>query len=280
MSRDSPTSSADAGRDDRTVRAYGQTAVDRLQETAVAVTGVGGVGSIIAVQLARLGVDRLVLIDPDTVEESNLPRVAGSSAYGVGEPKVDAVALHVGAAAPQVDVDRVQHRVEDAPDALWDVDFVVAGVDRVSARIWLTEYCVDHALPYVDAGSVIHADRGAVTMRGYVQTVLPGETGCLDCMDRLDRERARLEQMSEEEVEEQMRQGYVPDDFLEPEPAVIHLNGVVASLAVQQVVAVVVPNRDPTGLIRYDADEPELTAMETTPVDRCPICGDGGDRCR
>jgi len=59
--------------------------------TSACVVGVGGVGSWVALDLALLGVERLVLVDPDTVEESNLNRTPFKS-WHVGLPKVTALA--------------------------------------------------------------------------------------------------------------------------------------------------------------------------------------------
>ena len=54
-----------------------------LQASKVAVVGLGGVGSLVAEQLARLGVGNIVLIDPDEIESSNLSRVVGATRVDV-----------------------------------------------------------------------------------------------------------------------------------------------------------------------------------------------------
>jgi molybdopterin/thiamine biosynthesis adenylyltransferase len=166
--------------------------------------------------------------------------------------------------------------VQDVEDWTGAVDVIVGAVDRVSARLYLSQCSARSETPYVDAGCVIHGDDGVVeAMRGYVQVTVPGETACPDCLGRLDRDRARLEQMSDAEQAAMVDRGYVDGDILESEPSIIHLNAVTASIAVQQVVHLTGGAGDIPGLIRYDAVEYGVSAMQTAPTDRCPTCSHG-----
>ena len=61
----------------------------------IAIVGVGGTGSAVAVQLARMGVASLTLLDRDTIDESNLSRVYGSKKKDVGKPKVGVLKKHL-----------------------------------------------------------------------------------------------------------------------------------------------------------------------------------------
>jgi molybdopterin-synthase adenylyltransferase len=72
--------------------AHGQAALRRLR---VGVIGLGGIGSLVSLQLAHLGVGALVLIDGDLVEASNLSRIAGATKDDVGRShKVDVAARY------------------------------------------------------------------------------------------------------------------------------------------------------------------------------------------
>jgi molybdopterin/thiamine biosynthesis adenylyltransferase len=227
---------------------------------------------MVAEQLGRLGVGRLVLIDPDVVEESNLPRIVGAIPEQVGQEKVNVLEQHLQLGTPDTEIVTVSDRVQNAEDQLADVDVILAGVDRVSARIFLNEYAVSQQIPYIDAGCIIHSDNGLpMAMRGYVQTVVPNGA-CLDCLGRLDIERARLEHMDREEVEAQVRAGYVPEDFLNPEPSIIYLNGVVASIAVNKAVGLVTGRELESDLIRYDGLQEDLARMKARPSEECPTC--------
>jgi molybdopterin-synthase adenylyltransferase len=78
-----------SGKYERQIRAFGKEGHDKLSSLTVAIVGTGGTGSIIAQQLAHLGVNKFYLVDPDFLEESNLNRVVGTTHLDVGKPKVD-----------------------------------------------------------------------------------------------------------------------------------------------------------------------------------------------
>ena len=76
---------------DRQVRLFGAAGQQQLSRCRVAVIGLGGIGSLVAEFLARLGVGSFVLIDPDLLEPSNLSRVVGATLADAAHrtPKVD-----------------------------------------------------------------------------------------------------------------------------------------------------------------------------------------------
>jgi hypothetical protein len=78
----------------RHAQLFGSGTTRRLREMAVAVVGCSGTGSPVIEQLARLGIGRLVLVDPDRVEEKNLNRILNATredAY-LKRPKVEVMA--------------------------------------------------------------------------------------------------------------------------------------------------------------------------------------------
>jgi len=79
---------------DRQVRAFGLAGQQALAGLTVGIAGCGGTGSVVAEQVLRLGVGKVIVIDPDRVEESNVTRVYGSTAHDARRtvPKVDLVA--------------------------------------------------------------------------------------------------------------------------------------------------------------------------------------------
>ena len=89
---------------DRQVRAFGAAGQQRLGDTRVAIIGLGGTGSIAAQQLVHLGVRKFVLIDPDTIEVTNLNRVVGATAQDVGASKVSVAARYIKSFSSEADV--------------------------------------------------------------------------------------------------------------------------------------------------------------------------------
>lgn len=280
---------AHAERDDRTVRALGADGQRRLRNATVGIVGVGGLGSLVAEQLARLGVEELVVIDPDDVEESNLSRLAGAYDHHVGAPKVTTIREHLWkVGADGISLRAIQGRVEEHAEELDDCDVVVGCVDSVAARSFCNEYAVKQLTYYVDAGvridieDVPDADDGPATddrtveMTGYVHLVAPGSNACFDCLGRHDRTASWIERMDDDALAASRERGYLEDDDLAPEPAVVHLNGLCASKTVSILVDLMTGGAVPPDFVRYEDHDHEMTALTTEPSDACPTCGTDG----
>lgn len=140
-----------------------------LFRSAVAVIGCGGLGGYIIEELARLGVGRLEVIDPDCFEEHNLNRQILSSIANLGTAKVDSAVLRVAEINPAVAV--VPHKcsfsAENGFDLLNGCDVVVDALDTIPVRLELAETCCRMNIPLV---------HGAIAgWFGQLTTQLPGE---------------------------------------------------------------------------------------------------------
>jgi hypothetical protein len=79
----------DEERFSRSYLALGKEGQVALQSTRVCIVGLGGIGAHVAQQLSYLGVEHVVLIDPDVIEASNLNRIVGAVPSDIGRSKVD-----------------------------------------------------------------------------------------------------------------------------------------------------------------------------------------------
>jgi molybdopterin/thiamine biosynthesis adenylyltransferase len=275
----------DTSRYDRSIRALGEDGQKRLADTHIALIGAGGLGSIMAQQFARYGIGHLTIIDDDRVEKSNLPRLFGAYDYHIDRPKVEAIKEQLWRDNPGIEVTAIQDRVENTEDALKDVDLIVAGVDKASTRIWLNVFAVQHLIPYVDAGVVIKLEDGPgkteqerriSTMEGYIQFIQPGANGCMNCIDRTDPEQAYIDELSEEELEEQIERGYIDETALSPVPAVAPLNGQIAAKTVQLVAKHLTGYAPPENFLRIETVDNTVNQLTTRPRSGCTICGEHG----
>ena len=96
----------------RTQMLLGETAMQRLQSSHVAVVGLGGVGSWCAEALARSGVGRLTLLDEDTVSVSTLNRQCVALHSTLGRPKAAVLAQRIADISPGTAVRPLQARYE------------------------------------------------------------------------------------------------------------------------------------------------------------------------
>ncbi|USZ68532.1 ThiF family adenylyltransferase [Halorussus salilacus] len=272
------TAAIDADLHDRSLRLLTEPGQQRLAATTVAVVGTGGLGFSLTKQLARLGVQHLVLIDPDTVERSNLNRLTGATVWDVGRQKVTVLAQQLHDTGLDLTVETVPDPVEDATDALTDCDVVVGTVDQVSTRSVLNQYCVRHLRYYIDAGTVIRtADEEQVTaIEGIVQLVAPGASACYACLDRADPERARREQLSTAQLDAEVAEGYIEESALAPDPAVVTLNGTIASQAAAVFARLAAGYASPPDMVRYEELDTQLQELVTHRDSSCPTCGEEG----
>lgn len=155
----------------------------RLSGTEIIVLGVGAVGSWVATQLCQSGVNRLVLVDNDTVEASNLNRSL-YTLHDVGRYKVDALAQRLQGINPRISVRSLRQKVTDADNLACLLQ------DAESPSVVVN--CADS--PSVDATSAMVDAACRTTHTAYViaggynlhlsligMTVLPGQSACYHC---------------------------------------------------------------------------------------------------
>ena len=125
----------------------------KLANSCVAVVGCGGLGGYIAEELVRLGVGRLVLIDGDRLEVSNLNRQIMATELNLGQWKVDAALERLQSVNSEVQVDVIKGWFEEekGPELLRGVDLVCDALDSLPARVALERVCHQMELPLVYA---------------------------------------------------------------------------------------------------------------------------------
>jgi molybdopterin-synthase adenylyltransferase len=259
---------------DRQVRAFGREGQLVLQSLKVAIVGLGGTGSVAAQQLAHLGVGSLILIDADTIEESNLNRVVGSNKGLVGKYKTDASATMIQEIAPSTRLEVLRNTAicEDGRRLLRAVDAIFICTDSHSSRAFLAELAYQYLIPAFDVGTSINAIDGRVTaVTGRTQMLAPG-LPCLLCANALDARAIREELMTPEEraADPYFNSGGVH------QPAVISLNSTMVSLAVTMFLAAFVGIPGKARWQSYDAVAGTVRVFGTAADSDCPVCGNSG----
>lgn len=161
----------------RILDGVGEDGQQRLARAAVAIVGVGGLGSPVALYLAAAGVGRLALIDDQQVELSNLNRQILFEECDVGRPKVEAAAGRLLLLDPDVQIESRHEniRASNVAALFADYDVVVDGTDSFETKFLLNDAAILSRKPLV---------HGAVLQwTGQVLTVLEGGP-CLRCLFR------------------------------------------------------------------------------------------------
>jgi len=260
----------------RQVLAWGNLGQNRLTMAHAAVVGAGGTGSQVAVQLAHLGVGRLTLVDFDVVERSNLSRLLGTTPADVGRSKVDVLASAVQAVNPGLAVHTFAASVIDVdPLSLADADVVICATDGHGSRALLTEMAQQYLLPVVDLGVNVVPTQGAVRAGGQVRVLRPGR-GCLHCAGTLDPALIREEYLTDAQRTDEERRGYLRG-VIAPAPAVMALNGVVASLACLEVCQLLAGFLgSASDRVLYRAHRRAVTTASIPSDPACYACGTDG----
>ena len=110
----------------------------RFSSATVAVCGLGGLGSNIAIALARAGIGKLLLIDFDRVDMTNLHRQQ-YKANQIGRYKADALAENLSEIAPYTEIQTVTAKIteENFTDILKDTDIVCEAFDNAESKAML-----------------------------------------------------------------------------------------------------------------------------------------------
>ncbi|MGM0578511.1 MAG: ThiF family adenylyltransferase [Myxococcota bacterium] len=140
------------------------------------VIGAGGLGCPVVASLSEAGVGRIVLVDHDVVEPSNLQRQVLFGLADVGRPKVEVAAERVAARWPGTRVVPRRDRLGDANvDALMrEADVVVDATDDPEARFRINDRALAHRVPAVIAG--------VIRFEGLVVAVPAGRGPCFRCL--------------------------------------------------------------------------------------------------
>jgi tRNA A37 threonylcarbamoyladenosine dehydratase len=136
-------------------RLYGAGALERLRRAHVAIIGTGGVGSWTAEALARSGVGRITLIDPDEICVTNSNRQLPALAGTFGRLKITVLAERLRLIHPELEVIEVPSffTTSNASTLLaGGFDVVVDGIDDVKLKALLIALCRDLRLPLVVSG--------------------------------------------------------------------------------------------------------------------------------
>jgi molybdopterin-synthase adenylyltransferase len=149
-----------------------------LQTKTAVIAGVGALGSALAHQLTRAGIGRLILIDRDVVEKSNLQRqtlfIEKDSEDMI--PKVIAAKERLNAINSSVNIETHFKQItgHNAETLLKDADVVLDGTDNFETRYILNDVCMKNNIPYVYGG--------VAGSTGTVAVFLREKTCCLRCL--------------------------------------------------------------------------------------------------
>ncbi|HXH16385.1 MAG TPA: molybdopterin-synthase adenylyltransferase MoeB [Sphingomonas sp.] len=233
------------------LKEFGGTGQARLKAASVVIVGAGGIGSPAIQYLAAAGVGRLILIDDDHVEPSNLQRQTIFTTADTGIAKVDAAAAAVRRINPHVATESHRVRLDSGNVAglLGGADVVLDGCDNFATRFLVADAAYALRIPLVSA-AVGQFEGQLATYRGW-----EADKPCYRCFVGEDPERAET--------------SCAEDGVLGP------VTGVIGSLAALEVLRAIAPfGDDPAGkLLLIDLLAPRFRPLHLRKDPACIGCG-------
>ncbi len=136
----------------RTQTLLGTQKMDKLEHATVAILGLGGVGGSAAEAVCRMGVGKIVLVDHDTVDLSNLNRQLFATADMVGQSKCLAARKRLLSINPELQLRCYEEFfLPENADFLFaeQPDLILDAIDTVTAKLYLAQQCQQRAIPLV-----------------------------------------------------------------------------------------------------------------------------------
>ena len=266
----------------RSMGALGEAGWRRLTSLRTVIVGCGRSGSLMATALARLGVRRLTLVDPDRLELHNLGEMDVVRAAQRGDFKVYAVAEElerlqegIGAqAAPRLKVEPIAEPVSSlrALEAARRADLLITCVDDEAARLAAAVLARLYLKPLLDIGTgVFEAAGNRRQMGADIRLVMPEE--CLLCVGGLnDLAVAQARLIAGQDVVT------VEDWRRQRAGSLRSLNMLAVGLGVRLIEELVAGRLGESAWVRVEFDRglPHVERLDATRQPDCPLCRFGG----
>jgi molybdopterin-synthase adenylyltransferase len=247
-----------------------------IEKSSVGICGLGGLGSHVAQQLAYLGIRHFSLIDFDIVTPSSLNRLMGAIEADIEArtPKLEVAERTIKAVRSDAEVSRFSGRVADkgVAEFLGKADVVFGCLDKDVHRLELLGALASAGVPYFDLATDIVGEGEERAYGGRV--VLSRGEGCLVCLPEVLNQTAIAgERLNPAQREAHRRiYGIEADALAGTGPSVVSLNGVVASLAVTECMALLTGLRAPFIQLTYRAQQGVVTKSRDIGEPDCLYC--------
>jgi molybdopterin/thiamine biosynthesis adenylyltransferase len=237
---------------------------EKLLSSTVFIAGVGALGSIIALNLAMMGVGHLILCDFDTIELSNLARQVLFKNEDIGKSKVLTAKVALEGINPTIKITALNQKLETIDQKVFEqCDAIADGLDTFEARRWLNSVAVTLKKP------LIHG--GMFGWMGNVQVVIPFKTPCLECHPLIPRERLQKPCTPPGEARKEQEKGQEAELKI---PTLATVSTVIGGIQSQEVIKILL-NSDKilNDFLFYDAKSETFTNVPLIRNQECIVCG-------
>jgi molybdopterin/thiamine biosynthesis adenylyltransferase len=225
---------------------FGEAAQRRLKQSAVLISRVGGVGGMVAAQLAAAGIGKLILAMDGIVHPRDLNRQLLQSHDRIGKPRMDSILRNLRALNPWVELAGVSENISDAnaPALVSQADVAVDAAPLFEERLAMNRAAVALGKPMVECAMY--------ALEAQLTTFMPGRTGCLACLHP-----------------------EIPPSWRREFPVLGAVSGTVACLGAVEVVKVLTGLGTPLAgtLLTMDLGSMQFRRHHIRRRADCPVCG-------
>jgi molybdopterin/thiamine biosynthesis adenylyltransferase len=225
---------------------FGEEGQRRLKNATVLISRAGGVGGLVAYQLAAAGVGRLVVAHAGNVRPSDLNRQLLMTHDWLGKPRIESIQRRLRELNPRLDVLGVAENIseENAAGLVRQVDLVVDCAPLFAERFAMNRQCVLQGKPLVECAMY--------ELEAQCTTILPGETPCLQCL-----------------------YPQAPPSWTRQFPVFGAVSGTVACIAAMETIKVIAGFGQPLAsrMLRFDLRTMDFQILAIRRRPSCNVCG-------
>ncbi len=226
---------------------FGESGQEKLKNASVMVSRVGGVGSVVAYELAAAGIGKLVLAHAGNIKPSDLNRQLLMTHDRLGTPRIDSIRQRLLDLNPRLEIVAVNENVSEnnAAELVDQCDVIVDCAPLFPERFAMNRQAVHQNKPLVECAMY--------EMEAHITTVVPGKSPCLQCIWPDD-----------------------PATWKRQFPVFGAVSGTVACMGAMEAIKLISGVGDPlTGrLVRMNLREMEFQTMKIKRRSECQVCGD------
>jgi len=158
------------------VEGFGEAGQLKLKNASVLISRVGGLGGVVALELAAAGVGRLLLAHAGNLQPADLNRQILMGQDEVGQPRIEAAVKRLRQLNPRIEIVSVPENLSanNVEQFVQQVDLAVGCAPRFEERFALNHAVIRHRKPMVHAA--------VYDLEAHLTTVVPGRSPCLRCL--------------------------------------------------------------------------------------------------
>ncbi|MDE0915884.1 MAG: HesA/MoeB/ThiF family protein [Planctomycetota bacterium] len=229
-----------------TVPGHGEAGQRALKGASVLISRVGGLGSVVALELAAAGIGRLVLAHAGNVQPSDLNRQLLMTHDWIGKPRIESVERRLKELNPRLETLCVAENIHsgNVEQLVAEADLIVDCAPLFEERLLMNRQAVATGTPMVEAAMY--------ELQSQLTTFLPGQTPCLECITPSP-----------------------PPAWKRRFPVFGAVSGSVGCMAAMEAIKVITGNGEPLAgrLLTYDLRDMRFHTVKIQKRPDCPVCG-------